>query len=182
MVLKISFLNFIHILGGCGPNMTLQNTEIYLCRNTEPSTYMVIIFAKKAWSVRAWTLKERKFSLVCVDWNLLEGTLGLRIKQISPENFLPEVPAGVSQNPRSFTGLVLDTLVFSHFWEVIFTEIPWLPWALRWFWKSPRVRRTAWGDFRNSRMGDGGLGKSLVKNQNFVYILLISTHNTRHCN
>ena len=44
----------------------------------------------------------------------------------------------------------------SGFWEGILAQIPG---ARRGFWKSPRARRAARGDFQNPRTGDGDLGK-----------------------
>ena len=58
----------------------------------------------------------------------------------------------------------------SGFCEGIFTQIPW---ARRGFWKFPRARRAARGNFQNPRTGDGDLGKSPIKNQNFVHIFFI---------
>ena len=37
----------------------------------------------------------------------------------------------------------------------------------------PRARRAARGDFQNPRTGDGDLGKSPIKNQNFVHIFFM---------
>ena len=37
----------------------------------------------------------------------------------------------------------------------------------------PRARRAARGDFQNPRTGDGDLGESPIKNQNFVHIFFM---------
>ena len=72
----------------------------------------------------------------------------------------------------------------SGFWEGILAQIPG---ARRGFWKSPRARRAARGDFQNPRTGDGDLDKipdqkpefctyffSLVSNIQTLLMLLLS--------